>query len=132
MIREDYIIRMIRQLGEALARAAGYRTRKRYDDAVDELARSWEDILETPRNLLEVVDDATLAGLLKDPGRMRIGAQLLAEEARALAGKGDPVHAGILSARAMRLFAAATELDPQEDDEHQILELSRAVPPGTL
>ena len=132
MIREDYLMRLIRQLAEVLARAAGFNTRRKYDEAVDELQRAWEELLETPRNLLEVVDDATLAELLREPAKMRIAAQLLAEEARAIAGKGDPVNAAVLSKRAMRLYASASVLDPTEDDDAAILELSRAVPPGAL
>lgn len=132
MIREDYLMRLIRQLAEVLARAAGFNTRRKYDEAVDELQRAWDELLETPRNLLEVVDDATLAELLREPAKMRIAAQLLAEEARAIAGKGDPVNAAVLSKRAMRLYASASVLDPTEDDDAAILELSRAVPPGAL
>ena len=132
MIREDYLIRLIRQLAEVLARAAGFNARKQHDQAIDALQRAWDELLETPRDLLEVVDDATLAELLREPGKMRIAAQLLAEEARATAGKGDPVHAAVLSTRAMRLYASARVLDPTEDDDAAILELSRAVPPGAL
>lgn len=131
MIREDYLIRLIRQATEVIARAAGFSTRRRYDDAVDALARGWDELLGTPRDLLEVVDDATLADLLREPARMRVAAGLLGEEARAVAGKGDPVHAAVLSRRAMRLFAAASALEPSADDDAHILELSRAVVPGT-
>lgn len=132
MIREDYIMRLIRQLAEVLARAAGHNTRRKYDEAIDALRRGWDELLETPRDLLEVVDDATLADLLRDPAKMRIAAQLLGEEARAVAGKSDPVHAAMLSKRAMKLYAVASDLDPQDDDEAHILELSRAAPPGSF
>lgn len=125
-------MRLIRQLTETLARAAGYRTSQRHDDAVDALHRGWDELLDTPRNLLEVVDDATLAELLREPVKLRIAGRLLGEEARAVAAKGDPVTAGLLSKRAVWLYAAARDLDPQEDDEASILELSRAVPANTL
>ena len=130
MIREDYIMRLIRQLAEAVARASGLRKKQREDDAIASLGQSWDELLDTPRNLLEVVDDRTLAELLREPVRMRVGAGLLGEEARAVAAKGDPVTAAVLSGRAMRLYAAASELDPHDDDAAHILELSRAVPPG--
>jgi len=130
MIREDYLLRLIRQLAETLARAAGLSSRRKHDEAVDELSRAWDELLDTPRSLLEVVDDKTLADLLGEPAKLRIAAQLLAEEARAVAGKGDPVTASMLSKRAMRLYAAASVLDPDEDDDAHILELSRTAPPG--
>lgn len=131
MIREDYLLRMIRQLAEVVARAAGFNRRGQHEAARLESARGWE-LLGVPRELLEVVDDATLAELLREPAKLRIAAQLLAEEARAIIGQGDPVNGGVLSGRAMRLHAAASELDPQDDDTASILELSRAVAPGTL
>ncbi|HUJ62892.1 MAG TPA: hypothetical protein VLX92_30525 [Kofleriaceae bacterium] len=132
MLREDYIHRMIRQLGEALARLAGRRGRGEYRDAIDEAGRLWDELLGVPRALVEVVDSPSLAELLREPARIRAAAELLAEEARALAGSGDPVNAAVCYRRAFELMLEARALAPEPGDDATLLELSRFVPPGEI
>jgi hypothetical protein len=78
MIREDYLMRLIRQLVDALARIAGYRKQGEYDRAMAEVARAWEE-LGVPRDLVTATDGQTLAELLREPARQRVAAELLAE-----------------------------------------------------
>ena len=127
MIREDFIHRLIRQFAEMMARAAGFRRRGDYDAALRATAEGWE-LLGVPRELVEVLDTRTLAGLLGDPAKIRAAAQLLGEEARVLTGKRDPINAAIVSRRALELYVAARAIEPTEDDAAAILELSRLVP----
>ena len=133
MLREDYIIRLIKQLGAFLARIAGRRNAGDYDGALAEAGKAWDDLIgQPPRELVDVLDTATLAGLLKEPAKMRVAAQLLVEEGRAHAGKQDPVHAAMCYRRAWELYLEARVIEPSEDDVAAISELARLVPANQL
>jgi hypothetical protein len=125
MIREDYIIRLIKQLADAIARIAGLRQRGDYVQAQHEVDHAWTDVLGVPRELVDATDPATLASLLREPDKMRVAAQLLAEEARVMTAKGDPLDASVLRARARELYLEARTRDPRDDDDSALLELSR-------
>jgi hypothetical protein len=127
MIREDYLIRMIRQFFEALARLNKQRERGDLEAARATADALYEE-LGIPKELVEVVDTPTLVGMLKDPERMRAAAKLFWEEALLLKAGGDPLTAYTRFARAWELYKAVREIDPQEDDDASILELSREVP----
>jgi hypothetical protein len=126
MFREDYILRLIEQLGEALRRMAGMSAKGDHAAALDELEVAWGK-LDVPRELVDVVDTPTLAGMLRDPRTMRAVAGLFTAEARARAATGDPLHAHVLMRRAFELHLEARALDPSGEDEVPLLELSRTV-----
>jgi hypothetical protein len=128
MFREDYILRLIEQVGEALRKLAGLNAKGDHGAALAGIDEAWSK-LDVPRELVEVVDTPTLAGMLRDPRTMRLVAGLFVEEARALAGRGDPVHAHVLIRRAMELHLEARAVDPEgrAEDEGALLELSRTV-----
>jgi hypothetical protein len=127
MYREDYIIRLIKQLVEFIARAAGLNRSGKHDEALAATDEAWDQLLDAPRGMVASVDTPTLAMLLREPAKIRVAAQLCYEEARALAGKGDPVHAALRYTRAMELILEARALDPQPEDDQAILELGRHV-----
>ncbi|MEO8703090.1 MAG: hypothetical protein ABI867_23800 [Kofleriaceae bacterium] len=129
--REDWIIRMIRQFTEALARIAGLRKAGDLREAEQAADRLYEE-LGIPRELTTVVDTPTLAGMLKVPEKIRCAALLQWEEGHLLKAKGDPLHAHRKYKRAHELFLEARALDPQPDDDSAILELSRIVPARDL
>ena len=132
MFREDYILRIIQQLVDAIARIAGLNRRGDHDRALAEAEQAWGKLLDAPRELIDAVDSATLAVMLREPDRMRVAAQLLHEEGRALAGKGDPLHAQLRYRRAMELMLEARAIEPSDDDDAIVMELSRVVPVATL
>ena len=132
MLREDYLIRLIEQAADFLARIAGHDRKREYEEAVDEAGRAWDELLGVPRAIVEVTDSQTLAGLLRDPAKMRVAARLLAAEAHALRARRDPVVSTMLYRRALELALEARALEPAEDDEKLVLELSREVPPSTI
>jgi hypothetical protein len=132
MFREDYIIRLIQQLVDAIARIAGLNRRGDHDKALAEAEQAWGQLLDAPPDLVDAVDTATLAEMLRSPEKMRIAAQLLHEEGRAFAGKGDPLHAGARYRRAMELVLEARAVEPSEQDDAILMELSRVVPVATL
>lgn len=126
MFRQDYILRLIEQLGDAVRRLAGMNDRGEYGAALDALDEAWGK-LDVPRGLVDVVDTPTLAGMLRDARTMRLVAGLFVQESRAVAGRGDPLHAAVLTRRAYELLLEARALDPDGHDEGALLELSRTV-----
>jgi len=132
MFREDYILRLIKQLVDVIARIAGLNRRGEHDRALAEAEQAWGKLLDAPRDLIDAVDTPTLAGMLRDPEKMRVAAQLLREEGRALAGKGDPLHAHLRYRRAMELILEARAIEPSDADDAFLMELSREVPLSTL
>jgi len=144
VFREDYIIRLIQQLVETIARIAGLNRRGEHDKALAEADQAWGKLLDAPPDLIDAVDTPTLAGMLRYPDKMRVAAQLLHEQGRAFAGKGDPLHAAVRYRRAMELLLEARALEPSAQDDAQdhaqdhaqddamMMELARLVPPGTL
>ncbi len=127
MIRDDYIFRLIRQLAEALKRIVAANRAQNYAAAIDEAGRAWENVLGHPRELVAAVDTATLASLLGAPEKMRAGAELLVAEGHAHASGGNLAHANRCFRRALELYLEAREIQPIEQDEVTILELSREV-----
>jgi hypothetical protein len=133
--REDYILRLIRQLGDFVAAIAGRNRQGQHAKALAMADQAWGKLIDVPRELIDAVDTPTLAGMLREPDKLRIAAQLFYEEGRALAGTGDPLHAAIRYRRAMELLLEARAADPGArgaNDAATLLELSRLVPSHTL
>jgi tetratricopeptide (TPR) repeat protein len=132
MFRQDYLMRMIHQLADFIAQVAGLNRRGEHDKALAAADQAWGKLLDAPRELIDAVDTPTLAAMLREPAKLRAAAQLCYEEGRALAGKGDPLHAQLRYRRALELMLEARVLDPSGEDAAAILELSRLVPAATL
>jgi tetratricopeptide (TPR) repeat protein len=132
VFREDYLMRLIHQLADFIAHIAGLNHKGEHDKALAAADQAWGKLLDAPRELIDAVDTPTLAGMLREPAKLRAAARLCYEEGRALAGKGDPLHAGIRYRRAMELILEARAIDPSAEDDGTILELSRLVPTHTL
>lgn len=132
MIREDYIMRLIRQIAEAVARMIRRRESGDLEAALRD-ADALFDLLEIPRELCDVVDTPTLAGLLRDPERMRLAARVFWEEGHVVKAMGDPLGAFARYRRALELILEARAAGPEHpDDAPSILELSRLVPAAHL
>ena len=132
MYREDYLMRLIQQMAEFVARVAGFNQKGEHDQALAAATRAWDELLDAPREVIAAVDSATLATMLRDPAKIRAAVQLCHEEGRALEGMGDPVHAQLRFRRGLELVLEARARDPHSDDDAAILELSRLVPVDTL
>ena len=128
-------MRLIRQVAEAVARMLKLRTGGDPAAAL-RAAEPLYDALGVPRELCDVVDTPTLAGMLRHPDRMRALARLSWEEGHAHKALGDPLTAFARYRRALELFlearALATGDDRDEEDDACILELSRLVPAAEL
>src|SRR5436190_13512878 len=78
MIREDFLMRLIRQATEAIARMIRKRDDGEYDAAQRDADGAY-DLLGIPRELCDVVDTPTLAGLLGEAEKIRVAARLFWE-----------------------------------------------------
>jgi hypothetical protein len=132
MFREDYIIRLIRQFAEALARIARLRVEGKLSDARAAIDNLHDELFGLPRAMTDRVDTPTLAALLKDADKMRAAAMLYWEEGRLYKATGDPLTAHLRYRRAHELMLEARALAPAPDDDAAILELSRAAPARDL
>ena len=78
MLRDDWVMRMVRQLAAALARIAGLRQAGLLDEAAETLDEAFTQLGVDPR-LAGAADAATLLALTSDPARREALARLLAE-----------------------------------------------------
>ncbi len=131
MIRDDYLLRVIKQFAEALARMIRRREEGAYDEALQEADRLYEE-LGIPRDLIDVVDTPTLAAMLREADRMRVAAKLCWEEGHVYKAKGDPLTAFARYRRAHELFLEARAIAPTADDDAALFELSRLAPAQLL
>ncbi|HTE49402.1 MAG TPA: hypothetical protein VK698_00905 [Kofleriaceae bacterium] len=132
MFRDDYILAMVKQLANFLARMARRRGEGKLEDALDEADRAWSELFEIPRDLCDAVDSSTLAGLLGHPERIRAAAQLFWEEGRIHTARGDAMVAALKYRRALELILEARAAGATEADDAAVLELSRLIPVGDL
>lgn len=128
MFRQDYLLRMIDQLVLFIAHVSGLNNKGDHDKALVAAEQAWAKLLDAPLEMIYEVEGKTLAQMLREPARIRAGAQLLYEQGRALAASGDPVHAALRYHKAMELVLEARALEPNEQDDAAIFELSRLVP----
>lgn len=117
VFRDDYVLRILEQLVDVLARIAGHTKRGEYEKAIVEAERAWSELLGVPRELADAMDSPSLARLLRDPDRMRGASRLLGEEARAHQAKGSLSRSAALYRRAHELALEARTTDPQPEDE---------------
>ena len=125
-------MRLIEEIADFVRKMTGLVEKGRYDEALDVSSRAWNDALDVPRELVDRLDAPALAELLREPAKHRAAAKLLVAEARAYAGKGDPLHAALCYRRAYELYLEARAQDPTDEDDTAIFELSRMVPPGEV
>jgi hypothetical protein len=114
VFQRDYILRMIEQAAQAIARAFGFVAEKKLDDAERELASAYA-ALGIDRELLVLLDADTLIAQLGDPARIAAAVRVLACDAVLRAERGE-LAAGQRKLRAAqrlkeRLGAADASLD---------------------
>ena len=82
MIRDDYILRQIKQLSDAIARIAGLARQEQHDAVRAEVERAWDE-LGVPSDLIDHLDGRSLAQMFRDPELLRVASELLAITRRA-------------------------------------------------
>ncbi len=132
MFREDYIIRLVKQLADFVARIAGFRQEGDFERAQAEIERARDELLGFPPGLVDAIDTPTIVSLLRHPDKLRAAARLFWEEGLVLRARRDPLNAAGRFRRAFELYLEARAIDPIEDDTAAILELSRLMPASQL
>lgn len=122
--REDYMLRMIREAVQAVARLAGLRREGRFATAREDIAHAKTLIAGDAGPVLDRLDPATTAHLLGDPRRTLVYAQLLAEEAALESVAGGDARAGWARGRALALAEILAALpEPPTGVEELLAEL---------
>ncbi len=126
VFRRDWLQRLIEQIAEFVAKATSTSITASTSPRSIRSRAAGTRCSAFRASFVDRVEAPTLAELLREPAKMRAGAELLTIEARAYAGKGDPLHAAVCYRRAYELYAEAGAGGP---DRRQltpaILELSR-------
>ncbi len=107
VLRDDHLMRMIRQLAAALARIAGLRKAALLDDAAAELDAAVASLGGIDPRLVDATPPEVLASLVRDPARRDALGRLLEERGALLEARGDPAGAASARARARALSGKA-------------------------
>jgi len=133
IVEKDFIVRLIRQLAELLARALGLARKGQFDEAISVLESSCPSLLGMDYAPLALVDSASAAGILREPARVKTFARLLATAAEIYELKGDAAAARSKWQHALEVYLEAARLQPDDQEAaEQIRALARKVPKDLL
>ncbi|HEX5655814.1 MAG TPA: hypothetical protein VFX59_01410 [Polyangiales bacterium] len=109
---DDYMMRMVKQLTEAIASIVRKLRGGSLEDADQEIAAAYDALLEHNLSFLELVDTDTLAHLLGSNEKVQLLAKLSWLEAELAQARGDTTRESQLRTRARKLLAIAVREDP--------------------
>ncbi|RLB64923.1 MAG: hypothetical protein DRI90_03360 [Deltaproteobacteria bacterium] len=116
MLREDYLIKLIRRAAGAIARALQLSsTGEQLEQADRELSEAMRLLLKLPRSTAAQLDNRTLATMMDDRRTTRLLARAFFVEGEIHRRRGDPKQARASYRRAMELYLAAEVGDDPED-----------------
>jgi len=104
MITNDYIMRLVKQLGDAIGRIAGLRDRKEYVQAHEAVGDACDELLGHQPHFLDVLDPASAAHMLGRWFKIKAYASLVETDAEIYAHEGDADRAAQLHRRALEVF----------------------------
>jgi hypothetical protein len=113
----DFILRAIRQIGDALSRMRGFRKSEQLDDAWDEAQRTTAAILGPSASMIERLDPSSAILLLGDPARVRAYGLVVAERSTLQAARGNEREARMDRIRALEILAAWMKATEAMDDD---------------
>lgn len=114
--RRDYILRMIEQLADVLARAMGLRRGGKLDEAERLVRETADGIFGSTRGMLDALDAASAATLLSSPEKTRAYAALTAEMAEIHEARGQAAKARVVRRRALELYLESARGAGQIDE----------------
>ncbi len=124
----DYILRMVEQLNRAIATLTRQRQDQRYEDALDTVGDTVDDLLGHQAHFLATLDPPSVARILGKWPRIKIYAALLEAEADVRQERGeadDPAQASRLRRRALSLLLLGYDKDGRGDPD--LLDRARAL-----
>jgi hypothetical protein len=127
MINDDYVMHLIRR-AQFVRRIVDYRQAGRLDEAMEEVERAWGELLDVPRELALGLDSPTLAGMLREPDRICAAARLSWEEGLIFEQRRNSLAATARCQRTLELLSEARALEPSQEEQVVVFELSPEVP----
>ena len=106
MFERDYVMRAVKQVAAALARVLGLRQLGKQEEADRELDELYRGLVPFDRELLDMLDPQTLAGMIREPERAHAICELLAFEADDADRRGESDRARRGRRRALALLEA--------------------------
>jgi hypothetical protein len=120
--REDYLLRIIQQMGAVLARMLGLKNGGQVHEAMQALGDAEGELLGPLAQVVPRVDSATAAHIVGHPLRIAAWARLLHERADLLRLAGDTAGAEFAGTRARELAAEArARAEGYESDVRELL-----------
>jgi tetratricopeptide (TPR) repeat protein len=112
MYTEDFILRLIRQVGIVLAHVLGRKAAGEYREAVDAIDTFLEEVVGMDAGLVHHLDDESLLAALSPQGNLDVDralilADMLKEQAEILDLQKMPQEAGVRRLRALNLYLEA-------------------------
>lgn len=104
MITNDYIMRLVKQLGDAIRRIARLRDAKEHVQAHEAVGDACDELLGHQPHFLDVLDPANAARMLGRWFKIKAYASLLETDAEIYAHEGDADRAKRLHRRALEVF----------------------------
>jgi hypothetical protein len=117
VIRQDYLMRLLEQLGQALARILSLRQNNAYDDAFTFLNRESERLIGIDGAMLEIVSTEAIQSTVRLPEKILVAARILEEIA--LIRDEQEKHGGATSAavKAVGLYSGVVGIDSSLADD---------------
>jgi hypothetical protein len=131
MIRNDYIMRLIQQVAEAIARMLDAAERGEVESAKNEAKEAYH-LVGVPPELMSRMDSHALAQFCGRAFKIRLLSQIAWKEAEILRSAGDPMNALNLQIKAVELLLEAQRMEPLSEDEANLQEMFRHVPTKLL
>lgn len=116
MITRDYLLRLIEQVADFVARIVATKREGNFEAGLRLVDEAYDDLLDMDRELFEIADSSTLAQLLGPPGKVRAIAGLCFQQADLLRLKGDPINAKLKYKKAVELTLEARRVERDPDD----------------
>ncbi len=134
MITNDYIMRLVKQLGDAIRRIAGMRDKKKYVQAHEAVGDACDELLGHQPHFLDVLNPASTARMLGRWFKIKAYASLVETDAEIYAHEGNLERAQELYRRALEVFLEGIDRGGRGDRDLRkiIARMVRKVPSGRL
>lgn len=121
-VDRDFVMRIVRQLAELLARALKLKREKKFDEAAQTIEGGCGDLLGFDFGALALVDSASSAQLLAEPARIRAFARLLEELAEVHRAAGDVAKARARGKHAAEMYGEVLKRKAGDPESTEALE----------
>ena len=102
-LADDYILRIVREFAQFVARVLRLRTEGKHEDAHEAIRQGYPIYLGVPKDIADALTPASLVEVLGSKERIAAAVQLLDEEAALFRAQGDPWSADERARRAAAL-----------------------------